>query len=111
MSAQIAESANSSPRIPEDILAKAETVYNVLETTNPHYEGSQAERLDIKAIARALMEAEARGEARGMEEAAQIADSLRQREESTNDSDPWSYGYLEACEEIATAIRTGGKNE
>ncbi|MFN8996676.1 MAG: hypothetical protein ACK5X3_23855 [Pseudomonadota bacterium] len=33
--------------IPEDIMAKAETVYDVLETTNPHYQGSQAEWLDI----------------------------------------------------------------
>jgi hypothetical protein len=42
--------------IPEDILAKAETVYDVLETTSPHYQGSQAERLDIRVIARAIME-------------------------------------------------------
>jgi hypothetical protein len=53
--------------IPEDIMAKAEMVYGVLESTDPNYPGSPAERLDIKVIARAIMEAEARGAERERE--------------------------------------------
>ena len=94
--------------IPEDILAKAETVYGVLETTNPHYQGSRAELLDIKVITLALMEA-VEAEREGC---AKVADHHFAKIEAEGDSDPWSYGFTRACENIAAAIRDrGGKNE